>query len=224
MAKVNKISLRAKDCWNTIGVWGRAEEKCKDLREYIHCRNCPVFSEIGHTVFEKSAPSGYLSEWKKAVAHTEDSGVAETNSVLIFRVACEWFAWPATILSEVATERSIHRIPRNLNRFVAGIVNINGEIKVCYSLTELLELNLAEENEVKTRRLVVIELSDIHYVFLVDEVKGLHCYSDVDLRPVPATLTVDNSELLRGTIEKFDHQIAIFDVDKLREKLEGAVL
>jgi len=228
MTKNIKKSLPAVDCWKTIGVWSDVNNKCEQLLEYVHCRNCPVFSEIGHSVFEKIAPSGYLSQWRKEIAAQAEYDNLKTNSVLVFRAGCEWFALPANILSEVANEREIHRIPRNTNRYISGIVNINGEVKVCYSLTELLDLSSmqeAGENPGATipRRLIVIEFDDMDYVFLVDEVKGLHWYSDSDILPVPSTLNTKNPVLLLGSVQKFGQQIAIFDTEKFQEKLEGAV-
>lgn len=230
MSKTNKNKKSVKavtDCWNTIGVWSRGDNKCEKLSEHIHCRNCPVFSEIGHSVFEKAAPSGYLTQWRKAIAGQEKVDDSKTNSILVFRVGNEWFALPAEILSEVSNERSVHRIPRNMNRFISGVVNINGEIKVCYSFSDLLELNVINEKVEKSdvyqpRRLIVIELSELHYVFLVDEVKGLHWYADSDLLPVPATLNAENALLLLGAVKQFDHQIAVFNINEFQKKLEGS--
>ena len=227
MSKIsNKISPSA-NCWSKIGVWSTVEEKCSQLADYVHCRNCPVFTNIGHSVFEKSAPSGYLSEWRKDIAAKAIKDDENRNSVLVFRVSNEWFALPAKVLNEVANEREIHRIPRNLNRYISGIVNINGEIKICYSLNTLLDLNAViehdnDENKHIPRRLIVVEFAEIDYVFLVDEVIGLHWYSDSDVVPVPATLEAENSLLLLGSINQFGHQVAIFDVKELQKNLEGA--
>jgi len=115
-----------------------------------------------------------------------------------------------------------------MNRFISGIVNINGEIKICYSLSELLELShvddVDKEEKNKPGRLVVIELDEIQYVFFVDEVKGLYWYGDADLLPVPATLNAENTFLLSGSINRFNQQVAIFGLKKFQEKLEGTML
>jgi len=229
MAKKNKTSPHITNCWNTIGVWSRSRRKCEKLEEYVHCRNCPVFLKGGHSVFERVAPPGYLSQWRKEISEKEVFDSSRNNSVLIFRVGHEWFALPAAVLDEIATERTVHRIPRNMNYFISGIVNINGEIKICYSLSELLGLSNVvnatnKEDKHKPKRLVVIGLDEKDYVFLVDEVKGLYLYGDSDLLPVPSTLNDINASLLLGTINKFNHQIAIFNISKFQDKLEEAVL
>ncbi|MCF6336383.1 MAG: chemotaxis protein CheW [Gammaproteobacteria bacterium] len=229
MDKETKKFSGIANCWNTIGVWSCARKKCDKLTEYIHCRNCPVFLEVGHSVFEKVAPSGYLSQWRKEISAKKNVDNPRNNSVLVFRVGHEWFALPSVILGEIANERIIHRIPRNMNRFISGIVNINGEIKVCYSLSELLGLSSVngenkKEDNYNPRRLIVINLDEKDYVFLVDEVKGLYLYGDSDLLSVPSTLDATNALLLLGSINQSNHQVAIFNLSKFQEKLEGAVL
>jgi len=226
MVKETQKSSYVINCWNTIGIWSREVNKCDKLTKYIHCRNCPVFFEAGRSVFERIAPSGYLSQWQKKISAKEICDDSKNNSVLVFRVGSEWFALPAGILGEIANERTIHRIPRNMNRFISGIVNINGEIKICYSLSELLGLNHIDDDgkkDGKPKRLVVIELNEKNYVFLVDEVKGLYLYGGSELLPVPATLNSDNALLLLGSIKKFNYQVAVFNIDKFQEKLEEAV-
>lgn len=229
MDQTNNKTAPGTDCWNSIGVWSHVTERCEKLDEYIHCRNCPVFSDMGRSVFERTAPSGYLTEWRKAIATKGVEDQESTNSVLIFRVKQEWYALPTEILSEVANERPIHRIPRNMNRFISGIVNINGEVKLCYSLEELLDIKVAtrksdnfEQHQIK--RLIVINLGDSQYVFLVNEVMSLQWYGESDLTPLPSTLNVNNAELLLGSVRKAHLQVAVFDIAKLQERLEGAVL
>lgn len=228
MIRTQKKSVRNEKCWNTIGVWGRSDEKCTELEEYTHCRNCPVFSEVGHSVFEKTAPSGYMVQWKKEISAKAIAHEEKNKSVLVFRVINEWFAFPAEILTEVANERTIHRIPRNMNRYVSGVANINGEICVCYSLKELIgfssiDRDKDEENK-KPKRLIVISLSDLSYVFLVDEVKGLCLFGDGELKDVPSTLSENNSSLLLGSFEQAGKQIAVFNINKFQDRLERALL
>jgi len=226
MVQETKKTSRIINCWNTIGIWSHEVKKCDKLTKYIHCRNCPVFFEAGRSVFEKVAPSGYLSHWREKIAAKEICDDSKNNSVLVFRIGHEWFALPSGILGEIANERTIHRIPRNMNRFISGIVNINGEIKICYSLSELLELSHIDDDDKKDekpKRLVVIELNEKNYVFLVDEVKGLYLYGDSELLPVPATLNADNALLLLGSIKRFNHQVAVFSINEFQEKLEEAV-
>ena len=229
MGKIKKKTSRVNDCWNTIGVWSSAEKKCDKLVEFIHCRNCNIFSELGLSVLDKSAPAGYLTQWRNDIAAAPEINKAKLNSIIVFRVLQEWFALPAVILSEVANERLIHRIPRNINKYITGIANINGEIKVCYSLKHLAGLRddkLDKNNMVNRspKRLIVIELNMTTYVFQVEEVSGIHWYSETDLLPVPSTLYFENAEILLGSVKQKGRQVAIFCADKFQQKLEKVSL
>jgi chemotaxis-related protein WspD len=227
-ARRNKKTALNERCWNTIGVWGRSTEKCPELDKYTHCRNCPVFAEASHSVFEKVAPSGYLTQWKKEISARAAIQESKKNSVLVFRVHNEWFAFPAKVLNEVANERTVHRIPRNMNRFVSGVTNINGEISICYSLKELLGISDIDDYRTieakKPKRLVVISLSDVSYVFCVDEVKGLCWFSDAELNAVPSTLSENNSHLLLGSFDQSGNCVAVLNMSNFQERLERAVL
>ena len=47
-------------CWTTIGV--RGDGSCPELKQYVHCRNCPVYSAGAMQVLESEAPVDDLAE------------------------------------------------------------------------------------------------------------------------------------------------------------------
>lgn len=216
------------NCWSTIGVWGSSTEKCVELEKYIHCRNCPIFSDIGRSVFEKKAPSGYLTQWRNEISKPKEIVKKSVESILVFRSGSEWFGIQANILSEIADFRPIHRIPRNKNMAISGIVNISGVIKLCYSLSEILgisPISSSVENRRKiSKRLVVFEVEQQDYVFLVDEIKGLHWYSAPELQPLPSTISENSAQMMLGSILHDKKNIAVFNVEVLHRVLERVSL
>ncbi len=127
---------KANDCWNKIGVKG--DRSCPELQKYVHCRNCPVFSNAGQRLFERQPPAGHLAEWTKRLAEPESVAAASTLPVLIFRVGEEWLAIDISLLIEIAEPRPIHTIPHRSNHILVGLVNIRGELDLCISLSGLL--------------------------------------------------------------------------------------
>ncbi|MBL1275269.1 MAG: chemotaxis protein CheW [Ectothiorhodospiraceae bacterium] len=217
-------SMVNKQCWLEIGVWSNVDNKCERLSEYIHCRNCPVFSDEGRRVFEKAPPAGYLSEWRKKLAITASSDSHHDVSVMVFRISEEWFSLPTACLEEVTEQRTIHRIPRNRNKEVEGIVNIAGEIQICYSLENILgikHVSLAEENITIMGRFLVVLLGDKNYVFSVDQVSGLCGYAIDELQPPPATLEFEGSGMLLGVLNNSNNNVAVLDIALLQHRLEG---
>ena len=226
MKKSIKNSTTVTHCWNTHGVWSNVNDKCDLLGEYIHCRNCPVFSNEGKKVLDRVAPVGYLKEWRKTLSSKKAEHKKDTKSVLVFRMANEWFALPTGCLHEITEKRTIHRIPRNNNDDIRGVVNIGGEVRVCYSLMNILGVNsisaeTQEDGEVVAGRFIVVLLEGHYYVFCVEQVFGLCWYDDSEIFPVPATLVNKNEKMIVGVINHDKNKVAILDVEKFQHNLEA---
>ena len=225
MNKILKKGVSVENCWNTRGVWRNIDEKCERLAEHVHCRNCPVFSSEGKRVLDRLAPVGYLKDWRKTLAIKKRDQAVDTQSVLIFRVCEEWFALPAGCLHEIAEKRAVHRIPRNINTDIAGVVNIGGEIRVCYSLKSIL--GISEDSEeggknkpVSTGRFIVALLGNQYYVFFADQISELSMYNDGEVLPVPATLKYKGKNFISGVIRHNKNNVAVLDADEIQCKLE----
>jgi chemotaxis-related protein WspD len=78
------------DCWNRIGV--RGDFSCPELRQHIHCRNCPVHSAAAVALLDVDPPPDYLDLWTRQVAQEKPSTALDTRSVFIFRIGTEWLA------------------------------------------------------------------------------------------------------------------------------------
>ncbi|MFN2127122.1 MAG: chemotaxis protein CheW [Anaerolineales bacterium] len=226
--KIVMSNLSTINCWRTIGVWGHDGSRCAELEKYIHCRNCPIFSENGHSVLDILPPSDYLTQWRKEISKPKEKKKSSIKSVLVFRVGKEWFALQANILSEIADDRAIHRIPQNENSSIMGIVNVSGVIKVCYSLADMLGLSPGTQSvdmdRTCLRRLVIFKLDHKDYVFLADEVSGLCWYADSELQPIPSTLSEKTTSVLLGSLSQGKNKVAVFNIDSLQTMLERITL
>ena len=181
-------------CWNTVGVWGSQTPRCEKLGEVVHCRNCPVYWNAGREVFEKRIPAGYIEQWTRII-----SGDVEPVSQI----------------------KSIHKIPHQANGLVLGVVNVGGEVRLCFSLAFLLGVANDEAKKINLRgvykRYLVVQIDDSDYVFPVDEVGGVYRYDPQDLKQVPVTIEAEKAELLLGVLDIEGNKIACIDVDKLAQ-------
>ena len=179
------------DCWNAIGVHG--DFSCPELQRHVHCRNCPVYSAAAVDMLDAAAPAGYLDDWTREVAREKPATEPGTRSVLLFRIAAEWFALPTSVLQEIAGLRPIHSIPHRRDGVLLGLVNIRGELLICISLQHILALGEPEEHSperhsIVGRRLLVIQRDGTRVVWPVDEVYGIQRFHPRDLASVPATI------------------------------------
>jgi chemotaxis-related protein WspD len=187
------------DCWNHIGISG--DRSCPELSSYVHCRNCPVFAIAARRFFDRPAPEGYLAEWSRWLAdppdqktHDEHNGEREQAhqhhegglSFLVFRLGPEWLALRTQTVSEVTTSRPIHRVPHRTNQVFLGLVNLRGEIHLCFSLHGLLGITVPPSSK------LLILLRDHEeakaWAFAADEVAGVQHAPRNRWQAVPTTL------------------------------------
>ncbi len=202
----------ANNCWNEIGVMG--DHSCPQLKTFIHCRNCTVYSAAGRGLLDRDAPQGYINEWTELFAQSKlsptgalsEAATAQTEptvSVLIFRLGVEWLALSAKFFKEITHPCIIHTIPHRSNKVLQGIVNIRGEILMCISLANLLGLEIPEPNSdnlitkidlnpVVQQRMVVIEKDGNRWVFNADEVSNIQRFRSDQFKAAPAVVSQAN--------------------------------
>jgi chemotaxis-related protein WspD len=221
----------ADDCWNTIGVAG--DRTCYQLKTFIHCRNCPVYSDAGRSLLEQELPPGYLDEWtdllRSSQGETNAVSTADTVSVGIFRLSGEWLALPAGLFKEVTQISVTHTLPHRSNHIFIGLVNIRGEIQLCISLKALLGLETGDVGKqnispVVYERMVVVEREGSRWVFGVDEIYGIHRILPEQIGNVPATISKVAETYTKGIINWQGQNVCYLDDDLLFYTLAKKVL
>ena len=187
------VSSRAaiNDCWNSIGV--RGDSSCPELKKYIHCRNCPVYSMAAVDLLDIDLPADHMARWTSHVAQAKVLAEIDTHAVVVFRIGNEWLALPTALFKEIASVGAIHSVPHRNNGVVLGLANIRGELLACVSLRELLGLEQAGErkrgkHDAAAGRFIVLQREGSRVVCPVDEVHGIQRFNAREQTPVPATL------------------------------------
>lgn len=209
-------------CWSVIGVSLGGDRTCTALAEYIHCRNCPVFTAAGRGLMEQQPPAGYLDEWRTFLADARLRQTDRSISTLVFRIGSEWLAIPAGDIGEVAGLRPAHRIAHRTGGILVGLVNIRGQLLLQVSLHTLLHLE-QNGNTAKTQRLVVIQKAGASWAFQVDDVLGVRRFSTNDIGPVPVTVAQGMARVSRGLMTLGEHSVGFVDSDQLFTLLRQAV-
>lgn len=129
----------------------------------------------------------------RAVANSQES--ARGTSLLLFRLADEWLALPASAIEEVAPMRAWHSLPGHRQSTVLGLVNLRGALVPCLSLGDLLGVQPAvavqstPSNTLRASTARVLALRHGHHLsaFPVTEVHGTVTPASDALGTVPAT-------------------------------------
>jgi len=203
-------AARLDDCWNRIGIAG--DRSCPELEVHVHCRNCPVFARAARTFFDRPAPPGYLDDWSRwldeeefcaeeraaaaAIGRDED-GRRNDVGVLIFRLGREWLAFRTQAVVEATQPRPVHRVPHRTNAVLKGLVNLRGQLQLCFSMHGLVgapeakpEPGAEGEAGPSRERLIVLRDRDRSEVwaFSADELHGVERFPRSALQGVPSTL------------------------------------
>ena len=180
-------------CWKDQGVFGHTE--CEKLSKYGHCRHCPEYSKAGRTLLEREIPEGYIDEWTEIISKPKEVESQDTVSLVVFRLSSEWFALKSNFFQEAVEVKPIHYVPFRTNRIFKGLVNVNGELLLCISGTELLGVNengkkIDESQKIETfNRMVVVINNGNRFVFQVDEMLGIIRLPSDMIEKSPATVS-----------------------------------
>jgi chemotaxis-related protein WspD len=206
------------DCWNRIGV--RGDGSCPELKQYVHCHNCPVFSAGAADMLDADAPDSYFAD---RTAHFAESAVVAqraTRSVVIFRVADEWLALPTSVVVEVANQQSIHSLPHRPSGIVLGLASVRGELLVCVSLGRIVGVDAiaaVKHARVVTafRRMLVLRRDALRVACPVDAVHGIHRFPPSELTGVPSTVAKATVSYSTGLLRWQGHSVGTLDDELL---------
>jgi chemotaxis-related protein WspD len=225
--------LTIDDCWNRIGIAG--DRSCPELERHIHCRNCPVFAEAAKGFFDRPAPEGYLAEWSRLLAVPTSPADSKDLSILIFRLGNEWLALRTHVVVEVTTPRLVHRIPHRSNDILVGLVNLRGQLQLQVSLhgllgvdTSSLAVPTASASEHggapdmgHAPRLIVIKRDGHSWVFLAEEVLGVHRFAVSRLIGVPSNLANPENSFSQAVIHWREKSVGYLDDQRVFATLKG---
>ena len=217
-------------CWNGIGVWGKQQPKCERLREVIHCRNCDVFTAAGRAAFERAVSADFQQQWRRRYA---DKAVRKSQadwSIVTFRLGAEWYAIPTKHFKQVAETRFIHRIPHVPDELILGLVNVGGNLRLCFSLGRLLGAGGVDSgvNQVQPgvyRRMLVLSQQQRDYVFPVDAVGGVIRINRADLQAAPTNISSRQKDIIVGTARPDANysETAVLVAERLFARLEESI-
>ncbi len=118
-------------------------------------------------------------------------------------------------------DRTIHHIPFRSDLTLQGLVNVKGQLKLCFSLNHILDIN--SEKPLKTdakesliyKRLLTLQKDDDQFLITVDETHGIIHVDKNNVENVPHTYATSISSFLKGIINWSDKKIGFLDEDLL---------
>jgi chemotaxis-related protein WspD len=211
-------------CWLHCGVYG--DGSCPELKKFVHCRNCPIYSSAGVLLIDRPLPPNYRHEWTKHFADEKRFPETGNASAILFRIQNEWLALPTHSFQEVAEKRPIHSLPHRREGIVLGLANVRGELVICISVGHLLQVERVPSLaslRVNYQRLLVVQWQAGRLAFPVDEVRGPHRFHPQELTAVPSTVARSNPRYVQGVLNWEDRTAGVLDRDLLFSSLNRSL-
>ncbi len=212
------------DCWNQIGVEG--DRSCAELDQVTHCRNCGVYSAAGRLLLEREVPIDYIQEWTATFAESGSAlslrSTEELLSLILFRLGNEQFAISIRSLQEVIRPTQIHTLPHRSDRLFLGLTSIRGEILLCASLQEFLDLEPSPRSD--HERMLIVGTNQRKWVLPVDQVHGIQRYPLQDIQEPPIVITKTNATYTQGILTWNEQQINYLNAERLIDTLDRSIL
>jgi chemotaxis-related protein WspD len=177
-------------------------------------------------LLDRDIPVDYLREWADILAAEQRVVETKSESILVFRIASEWFGLATTAVDEITEVGVIRRLPHRVGSLVQGIVSLRGEVLVCVALDILLGLEKqekvhAQDSGTTQSRLIVCNSNARRLAFVASEVHGVERYIPRELRQTPATISKSGNTYTAGILPwKGRHTIGCLDAEQLFRSLD----
>lgn len=188
-------------------------------KPYIHSystssdQNVNLSSRI---LLNRTPDPEYLQEWADGLRVEEViNKQAETVSVVVFRLGQEWLALQTACFKEIVEEKLIHRLPHQKNPILLGVVNLNGELQPCLSLSVFLgikdSLGRSKKHLYHKNRMVAAMQEKNLWVFPVDEIDGIYLWDPKLIENVPVNISKSKMNYLKGIVNYDNRSVGILD-------------
>ena len=149
-----------------------------------------------------------------------------TISDVIFLICEEWLAFSTNLFSEIIDPVPFHSLPHRNNPVLLGLVNVNGELQLCISLKNLLDLKGSQEKYKENKgykRMMVINHNGQQWVFPVDEIHGIFRVHPDNFLNIPVTVKKSGTSLTRNIFSWQDKNAAFLDHELVFASLQRSV-
>lgn len=185
-------------------------------------------SNAAEVLLSRTASEGYMRECSTIIAKEKIPLHVEENSALVFRIENEWLALCTSVCKQVCRQKPIHSVPHMYGKILKGLVNIEGQIRMCIAMEKFLEIEAKGaqqyQNPLTHQRMIVMEKQGDLWVFPVAEVYGIYNFELEQATNLPVTLTKSLANYLKCLIVWNSFNVGLLDEELLFYSLKRKAL
>ncbi|NLK96174.1 MAG: chemotaxis protein CheW [Clostridiales bacterium] len=127
--------------------------------------------------------------------------------IVVFKLSEEHFAVETEKVQGINDMMGITVVPKAPN-YIKGLINLRGSIKSLVDINMLLNLKPSESQS----SIIILKVEDEEIGISVDEVEEV---LDIDEKEIQKTESSQNSQYIKGIVNKDDKLLTIIDIDNL---------
>jgi len=142
------------------------------------------------------------------------------SQVVIFSLGEEHFALEIEYVREIARLQEVTRVPKAPS-YVAGVINLRGQIKTVVDLKKRLGLSGGGVKE-EDGRIIILDLGGKDFGVIVDSVIGVRSIDGCELIEPDQLLGKETAEYVRGIVKTGDMLVLLLEPGELFKTGAGA--
>jgi purine-binding chemotaxis protein CheW len=149
---------------------------------------------------------------------SEDPDNAEGMSLLLFRIADEWYAVQVCDVREIFQDYTVTPVPC-VPDFISGVVNVRGEILSVTDPARLMRLGSIEGSAQGGSPAVVVANADVATALVVDEVGDIVEVPDGALEPPILGIDRSQAEFIAGSVFVSERMVGLLNVERVLQPI-----
>jgi purine-binding chemotaxis protein CheW len=149
---------------------------------------------------------------------TFDEEVTDQVSLLLFRIAEEWYAVSVGDVREIFQEYEITPVPC-VPDHILGVVNVRGEILSITDPARLMRLGTVETGGPVSPPAIVIATGEVATAMVVDEIGDIREVANEAIEPPVSIIDRAQAEFISGSAFVNDSMVGIISIERVLEPI-----
>ncbi len=149
---------------------------------------------------------------------TAEEEVSDQLSLLLFRIADEWYAVSVSDVREIFQEYEVTTIPC-VPEFILGVVNVRGEILSVTDPARLMHLGTIEPVDGVMPPAVVIADTEVATALVVDEIGDISDIPNGSIEPPVSIIDRAQAEFIAGSVYVNGEMVGLLNVQRVLQPI-----
>ncbi len=145
-----------------------------------------------------------------------DEGDTDQISLLLFRIAEEWYAVRVEAVREIFQEYRMTTVP-GVPDFILGVVNVRGEILSVTDPARLMRLGFIPTDIDPKPPAIVVLNDDVATALLVDEIGDIAEVPSDAIEPPVSTIDKAQAEFIVGSVHVGEWMVGLINIERVLE-------